>query len=151
MCRYRQSAICSALFLSRLFLGHLCLGTSTRRRTTSRRIRSRIYRHPLTILAEVFKGNHAVNFGEQCVITSATDIGSRMNFCAELTNNNAARCHALPAEALYSAPLSSTVATVPRTTARLFMCHEFSLDKINKKINGQNACKRHQTVSYMIS
>lgn len=73
----------------------------------------RINRHPLAVFTEVFKSYYAVNLGEQGVVTPAANIGSRMDFGAELANQDAARCYDLTAKAFYSTSLPCTIAAIP--------------------------------------
>lgn len=117
-CGAVRSAACSALLLG-AGAGSLAAGRS-----------SRIHRHPLAVFAKGFKLHHAVHFGEEGVVATATHVGARINSGAELADKDAARCHALAAEAFHAAPLSRAIATVSGAAARLFMSHEmFSENK----------------------
>ena len=85
-----------------------------------------IHTHPLAIAAEWFIFDDAVNLGKQGIILAAADIFPGMDPGAELADEDVAGPDILPAEPLYSAPLTSTVAAVPGTAACLFMCHGLS-------------------------
>jgi hypothetical protein len=78
------------------------------------------------ILAEVFICYDAVYLGKKSIIATTTYISARMDFGSQLTNKDVACLHHLSAKALDSAPLSPTVATVPRTTTSFLMCHRIT-------------------------
>lgn len=84
---------------------------------------SRINADALFILAEILVSYHAVNLCKKCVVTTAANVGTWVDFGSELTYKNVSGFYYLSAEALHSPSLSFTVASVSRTTTSFLMCH----------------------------
>jgi hypothetical protein len=78
---------------------------------------------PFFILTEIFVLHDAIYRGEQGIITTAADIGPRVYFGAELTDQNTPRRDFLPAEPFDPTPLTSTVTTVSGTATCFLMSH----------------------------
>lgn len=87
---------------------------------------SRIYADAFFILAKIFIRYNAVYLGEESIITTTTYVRARMDLGSKLANKNVTRFHHLSTKTLDSAPLTLTVATVPRTTTSFLMCHRIT-------------------------
>ena len=68
--------------------------------------------HPLSGFSDPFKLDKTVRQGEQRIVTTDTDIGARVHFCAALPDNNAPRKHLLTSKALDAQSLRIAVAPV---------------------------------------
>jgi hypothetical protein len=64
---------------------------------------------------------------EECVIVSATDVGTGVEVGSTLANEDFASLDDLTTEALHTEVLSVRVATVSGRGRTFFMCHEFPL------------------------
>jgi hypothetical protein len=87
----------------------------------------RIDAYPFPATAEFFKGNHAINQGEQGKIAAQTHIGAGMDLGTQLTDQDITGPDNLAAKTLDTPALGITVATIPGTTACFFMSHCFFL------------------------
>jgi ABC-type cobalamin/Fe3+-siderophores transport system ATPase subunit len=85
----------------------------------------------LSVFAFSFESNDTFNFREKCVISTSANIVARMNFCAALTNENAARRYGLAVRSLDAESLGRTVTTVFRATNTLFTREQLQI-KLNK-------------------
>src|SRR5580693_1975527 len=61
--------------------------------------------------------------GEQCVVVTAADTLAGVEVRATLADDDLARVHGLPAEALHAKPLRVGVATVAAGRCALLVCH----------------------------
>jgi hypothetical protein len=66
----------------------------------------------LFVFAFSFESNDTFNFREKCVIPTSANVVARMNFCAALTNENAARRNDLTVCPFDAESLGRTVTTV---------------------------------------
>lgn len=100
-----------------------------------RAVNELINAYALLVFAEPFKTNCPVDQRKEGMIPSNTHIGTRVNLCAPLSDNDIPRFHKLTAETLHAKPLALAVPAVPGTSSRLFMCHflilSTDLDRIN--------------------
>jgi hypothetical protein len=87
-------------------------------------LNSRINTDPLSILTEFFEGDNTINLGEQCVVSTTPNIGTRMNSGTELPDDDVTGPDRLTAEFLHPAALPAAVAAVSRTAACFFMSHK---------------------------
>ena len=71
----------------------------------------------------------AVGEGEEGEISSATNVATRMVFCAALTQDDVAGHYCLTAKFLHAESLAVAVATISGSTLSFFVCHCYVLSK----------------------
>jgi hypothetical protein len=67
------------------------------------------------------KGDLPVNFGKECVISSHSNIVTRIVLSASLANNDIAGLHDASSRLLYAEPLGAAVSPVSRASHSFFM------------------------------
>jgi len=68
--------------------------------------------------------HHTVRFGENGVVFAAACVHTRVEACAALSDDDAASGNHLSTVALHAKSFGFRIATVARTTACFFMCHD---------------------------
>jgi hypothetical protein len=78
---------------------------------------------PLSVLSQPFIFDHAIDLGKYGVVPAYPNIQTRMNFSAELANQDTSCPYLSPTESLYSPPLTSAVPTVSGAALTFLMSH----------------------------
>jgi len=92
------------------------------------RLSSRVNTYSFFVSTKLFKSDNAINLSEQRVVPAASDVGTGMNSCTKLSDDNAAGGYVLTAEFFNASPLPDRVASIPGAPPCFLMSHLKLLD-----------------------